>query len=74
MLVALQIDISTEVFSEVLLDIGNENIPFDPSTGLISFPTNFCQFTMSIEELISNGFPNIDANYKNHAWLSKLAI
>ncbi|KAF2898048.1 hypothetical protein ILUMI_08127 [Ignelater luminosus] len=51
--VALQNDISAGVFSKTLLDIGNGKIPVDSSTGLISFPTNFCQFTTSKEELIS---------------------
>ena len=34
----------------------------------------FCQFTTSKEKLISKVFPNFDANYKNHACLSKRAI
>ena len=52
MRVALQND-KSEVFSKQLLDIGNETIPVDASTGLISFPPNFCQYTTSKEELIT---------------------
>ena len=66
--------ISAEVFSKMLLDIGNGKIPVYLSTGLIPFPPNVCPFTMSKEELISIVFPNIVANYKNHACLSKLVI
>ena len=71
---ALQNDKSAEVFSKALLDIGSGKIPVDPSTGLISFPSHFCQFIMSKEELISKVFSNIDENCKNPAWLSKQAI
>ena len=66
MRVALQNDISTEVFSKAILNIGNGRNPVDPSTGLISFSPNFCQLKTSKEELISNVFSNIDSNYKNH--------
>ena len=72
--VALQNDISAEVFSKALLDISNGRIPVDPSTGLISFPPNFFLFTTSKKELISKVFLNIDASYKIHAWLTKRAI
>ena len=74
MRVALHNDISAEVFSKALLVIGNGRIPVDSSTGLISFPSNVCQFITSNEELFSKVFPNIDENYKNHACLSKRAI
>ena len=68
MRVALQNGISAEVFTNALLDNANGRIPVDPSTGLISFPPIFCQFTTPKEELISKVFPNIDEKYRNHAW------
>lgn len=68
MRVELQNKISTGVFSKALVDIGYGRILVEASTGLISFPPNFCQFPNS------KMFANISENYKNHAWLSKRAI
>ncbi|UYV63003.1 hypothetical protein LAZ67_2002808 [Cordylochernes scorpioides] len=45
MIVALLNDTSGKDFSEKLLTIGNGRVPFDKSSGLISFPRNFCNFT-----------------------------
>ena len=44
MRVELQNDQSGEVFSKQLLDIGNDKIPVDSSSGYIIFPTNFCHY------------------------------
>lgn len=74
MRIALTNDQSAVVFSKQLLDVGNGRIPMDASTGLITLPTDFCQFTTSKAELIRKVFPNIAQNYKNHTWLSERAI
>lgn len=74
MRVALENAESGYVFSKQLLDIGNGKIPTDSSTGQISFPTGFCQFTNTTQELIANVFPNIAENYNNYVWLSERAI
>ena len=44
------------------------------STGLISFPENFCEFTSSKEELITKVFLGIKQNYKNIDCISERAI
>lgn len=64
MLMVLKNDNLVEVYSKVLLDIGNREIMVDTSTGFILFPPNFCKFTTSKDELTSKVFLNIRENYK----------
>ncbi|XP_050340250.1 ATP-dependent DNA helicase PIF2-like [Bactrocera neohumeralis] len=53
MRVALLNDLAADDFSKQLLTIGNGRVPVDESGGLISFPSNFCNFVSSKDELIN---------------------
>ncbi|GBP83232.1 hypothetical protein EVAR_64741_1 [Eumeta japonica] len=57
-----------------LLDIENDKVVVDTSTGLTPLPTDFCYFTDSKEELIQCVVTNIKQQLRNHNWLSERAI
>lgn len=56
---ALQTDPSGAEFSRQLLALANDQNPVDVSTGLISFPAKFWEYTSSKEELITKVLPGI---------------
>lgn len=74
MRVFLQQDETANVFSKQLLDIGNNKVAVDTSTGFITLPTDFSHITDSKEEPIQHVFPDIAQQFNNHNWLGKRAI
>ena len=56
------------------MDNGNDKVPIDAVTKCISFPSNFCNFAPSTEQLIQNVFPQIATNYKTHERLCERVI
>lgn len=72
--VQLQNDPLAALFSNQLLDIGNDKLSINQETGLITLPTTFCTIMETKEDLIKSVFPNIGQNYKNHSWLNERAI
>ncbi|XP_037926227.1 uncharacterized protein LOC119661104 [Hermetia illucens] len=74
MRVFLQQDETANVFAKQLLDIGNNKVAVDTSTGFITLPTDFCHITDSKEELIQHVFPDIAQKFNNDNWLGERAI
>ncbi|XP_065370863.1 uncharacterized protein LOC135963006 [Calliphora vicina] len=74
MRVQLQRDASASTFSKQLLDLGNGKMPIHPTTKCITFPSDFCRMTQSIQELINCVFPNIGQNFKNKQWLCERVL
>jgi len=56
------------------LDIGNGKITIKQEKQKIKLPADFCNLVTTKEALIASVFPNIQVNYRNHAWLSQRAI
>ncbi|XP_053968806.1 uncharacterized protein LOC128870231 [Anastrepha ludens] len=74
MRVFLQQEETANVFEKQLLDIGNNKVAVDTSTGFITLPTDFCHITDSKVELIQRVFPAIAQKFNNHNWLCERAI
>ncbi|XP_061379262.1 uncharacterized protein LOC133319319 [Danaus plexippus] len=74
MRVFLQQDETANVFAKQLLDIGNNKVAVDTSTGFITLPIDFCHITESKVELIQRVFPDIAQKFNNHNWLGERAI
>lgn len=69
MRVKWQNDKFREVFPKQLLNIGNDNISGDTSSGCITFlcrVLSVCPITQSKTELVEMMVPNIVQNYRNH--------
>lgn len=67
-------DQNAQRFSTKLLQIGDGTMPFDSTTGEITFCNDLCQLVSSCAELIEKIYPNIKDNYKVHQWLIDRAI
>jgi len=62
MRVKLRNDLSAEVFSKQLLDIGNGKMESHENTQLIKLLEHFCNVVDLTNALIENVFPNIRDN------------
>ncbi|XP_068206446.1 uncharacterized protein [Palaemon carinicauda] len=57
-----------------LLALGNGKAPFNPETGLIQFPSNFCTQVKSADDLMDVVFPCILPNYYKPDWIRERAL
>lgn len=70
----LQHDPWSQIFSEQLLDIGNDKIELYSNTQCIKLPVYFRTIAKTKHELIESVFPAILHNYFYHNWFSEHAI
>ena len=61
-------------FANILLSIGNGEIPVNQADGQISIPNGCCTLASNLTELITHVYPNISQNYKTREWLCERAI
>ncbi|XP_044591468.1 ATP-dependent DNA helicase RRM3-like [Cotesia glomerata] len=73
MRVCLQNDLRAKEFSELLIDIGNGNLPEEE--GKITIPSNLCETVGDLITLINRIYPNIQRGALDSlSWLKKRAI
>ena len=65
-------DASAGVHAELLLRIGNGQIPINPTNSLITIPCG--HLVPTLQQLEDNVFPSLSQNFSNVAWLSERAI
>ena len=61
-------------FAGQLLAIGDGKYPIDTGPDIIQWPENIGTFACSIDELVSNVYPDLLSNFRNIAWLSERCI
>ena len=67
-------DASANLFAGQLLTLGNGRMQPDPQTGLIQFPSDFCNLVKTASDLKNAVFPNIQTNFRKPQWLCERAI
>ena len=61
-------------FASQLLAIGDGKYPIDTSPDIIQLPENIGTFACSIQELVSEVYPDLLSNFRNMGWLSERCI
>ena len=65
-------DIDAAAHANLLLSIGNGQIPVNPHNGLIRIPCGKLVYTL--QQLLDSVFPELSQNFHNITWLSQRAI